>query len=316
MTAAPPSDPARPTDLKVLVVDDDAPVRDLVARFLQDAGLECFTAGNADETLELIEKESIAVVILDILIPGGDGLELTKLIRERSAADVMLITGQTGRFRYEQAVARGASDFIFKPVRREELLLRLERIVRERAYRAEREELLRKLQRLAVTDSLTELFNARHFHEQLELEVDRSNRYGHPVSLLLMDVDNFKQYNDRFGHLAGNEVLVRLGRIITFCLRRMDSAYRYGGEEFTVILPETPETEALRVAERIRRSIEENRFRTPDGRLTGVTVSIGVTQYRPGEEIDDFVRRADQLMYQTKRAGRNRVSAPGGLSPA
>lgn len=299
--------PVSNDSVRVLVVDDDDGLRKMLRRSMEQAGYDCVAVPNASEALELVDQQPVTVVITDILMPGMDGLQLTEQIRELSDADVIVLTGLSGQYTYEEAVGRGASDFIFKPFRYEELILRIERIVRERKMRQERDNLLQDLQRLAVTDSLTQLFNARHFHHQLELEVDRSNRYCHPLSLLLMDIDNFKKFNDRFGHLSGNDVLVRLGRIITFCLRKMDTAYRYGGEEFTVLLPETHEGEALQVAERIRASIAENRFSPTPGVEVGVTVSVGVTQYCPSEELDTFIRRADDAMYLTKRQGRNRV---------
>lgn len=169
--------------------------------------------------------------------------------------------------------------------------------------------MLEQLQTLATTDGLTKLFNSRHFYNQLTLEVDRSIRYNPPLSLLLLDIDHFKEYNDSFGHLEGDKVLVRLAQIIESCLRKLDTAYRYGGEEFTVILPETTGDEAETVAYRIKNAVEEEKFHPrADGDKT-VTVSIGVTQYRPTENISVFVKRADTAMYQSKDEGRNRVTA-------
>jgi len=168
--------------------------------------------------------------------------------------------------------------------------------------------MLEKLKKLSITDGLTQLFNSRHFYNQLKGEIERFNRYGHQLSLLLLDIDNFKDFNDTYGHLEGDKILVRLGRIIKSCLRKMDTAYRYGGEEFTIILPGTHGEEARTVAERLRAAVTAEDFtdgRDPD---LGITVSIGVTQYHQEEEIANFVQRADQAMYQSKQAGRNQVS--------
>jgi len=168
--------------------------------------------------------------------------------------------------------------------------------------------MLEKLQELATTDGLTKLYNSRSFYTQLELEVDRTNRYKHPLSLLLLDIDHFKDYNDTFGHLEGDKVLVRFGQIIKSCLRTNDSAYRYGGEEFTVILPETGGGEAKTVAQRIRLALEAEQFAPAPAEPVTITISIGVTQYSPKEELSTFIHRADQAMYLSKQNGRNRVS--------
>jgi diguanylate cyclase (GGDEF)-like protein len=140
------------------------------------------------------------------------------------------------------------------------------------------------------------------------LEVDRFNRYQHPLTLLLLDIDHFKDYNDKFGHLEGDKVLVRFSQIIKTCLRTNDSAYRYGGEEFTVILPETAGEEARTVAQRIRAALEAEPFSPRDGEVVTVTISIGLTEYHPKEELSTFIQRADQAMYRSKRSGRNKVS--------
>jgi len=199
---------------------------------------------------------------------------------------------------------------VFKPIRFEELLLRLKRVLNERRLKHERAEMLSRLKQLAITDDLTKLYNSRHFYSQLELEVDRSNRYNNPLSLLLMDIDHFKDYNDAYGHLEGNKVLVRIGQIIRSLLRKMDSAYRYGGEEFTVILPETNGQEAKTVAERINAAIELEAYYPGPGIEASITISIsiGVTEYDPREDIKSFISRSDKAIYKSKLAGRNRVS--------
>ncbi|HAY38511.1 MAG TPA: diguanylate cyclase response regulator, partial [Desulfobacteraceae bacterium] len=207
------------------------------------------------------------------------------------------------------AINKGASDLVFKPFRLEELLLRLKRVLKERRLTRERNRILSKLENLAITDGLTKLYNLRHFYNLLEIEIDRCRRYGHSLALLLADIDNFKVYNDTYGHLEGDKVLVRIGQIIRSCLRTMDSAFRYGGEEFTVILPETSAQEANNVAHRIRTAVEfENFFPEPENVVT-VTISIGVTEYYNKELLAEFIKRADQAMYLSKERGRNAISS-------
>jgi diguanylate cyclase (GGDEF)-like protein len=294
--------------VRVLIVDDDLGIGDSMRQFIEMAGYEAFTVQSSEDALEFMKGNSIHIVITDIILPGLDGLELTDLIKKEHDADVIVMTGYSENYSYEEAISKGASDFVFKPVRYEELLLRLKRVVNERQLTKERIHMLKRLQRLAITDALTALYNSRHFYSQIELEVGRSNRYQHPLSLLLLDIDHFKDFNDTFGHLEGNKVLQRIGGVIRSCLRKMDSAYRYGGEEFTVILPETSIEEAEVVAHRIRNAIAEEVFTPVPGKEVSVTVSIGVTQYRLKEEINSFVQRSDNAMYTSKNGGRNMVS--------
>jgi len=160
---------------------------------------------------------------------------------------------------------------------------------------------------LSITDSRTGLFNSRHLYDRLEAEIERSQRYRHPLSIMVLDVDDFKRYNDSFGHLAGDGVLVELAGVIRGCLRRSDSAYRFGGEEFVVILPETDVGEAQRVAERIRSTFGELDLEPTSGIVRRASVSIGLAGYCGGESTQDVIRRADEAMYCAKRNGKNCV---------
>ncbi len=294
---------------RILIVDDDDDIRDSMREFMKKAGFNSLAASSAEEALKILKKSPVEVVITDIILPGQDGLELTDLIKANCDIDVIVMTGHSDNYSYEEAINKGASDFIFKPVRLEEVLLRLRRVLRERQLTKERVQILEKLEKLAITDGLTRLHNLRHFYNQLEVEVDRSNRYGHSLGLLLLDIDHFKVYNDTYGHLEGDKVLIKLSQTMRSCLRTMDSAYRYGGEEFTIILPETGAEEAQTAAHRIRKAVEAEKFFPEPNKPCQVTISIGVTEYCKEEEFADFVKRADKAMYLSKQAGRNRVSS-------
>ncbi len=293
----------------ILIVDDDVAIRESMNEFVDMSGYESSTAASAEEALEMLEEKSADVVITDIMLPGMDGLELTDRIKKNHDIDVIVMTGYSGDYSYEEAISKGASDFVFKPVRFEELLLRLRRVLKERNLTQERVQMLDKLKRLSITDGLTKLYNSRYFYNQIKAEIDRTKRYQRPLSLLLLDIDQFKEYNDNYGHLEGDKVLVRLGEVIKSCLRKMDSAYRYGGEEFTVILPETAGDEAATVAERIRAAVEMDKFYPLKNKeQLSTTISIGVTEFLLDEEVAIFVQRADKAMYLSKQSGRNRVS--------
>jgi len=296
-------------DEHILIVDDDSAIRDSMHEFIKLSGFNSLTASSAEEALELLKSNRVNIVITDIKLPGKDGLHLTDLIKQDYDMDVIVMTGYSDDYSYEEAIKKGASDFVFKPFRFEELLLRIKRVLKERLFTKERARILGKLEKLAITDGLTKLYNLRHFYNQLEVEIDRCNRYGHSLALLLLDIDNFKLYNDSHGHLEGDKVLIRLGQIIKSCLRTMDCAYRYGGEEFTVILPETTGEEAKNVAHRIRNAAELEKFLPKPEKIATITVSVGVTEFLQREQLSAFIQRADQAMYDAKAKGRNKISA-------
>lgn len=292
----------------ILIVDDDAAIRDSMLEFITRSGYNAQTVSSAEEAIELIKSTRVDLVITDIILPGKNGLQLTDLIKQNYDIDIIVMTGYSENYSYEEAINKGASDLVFKPLRFEELILRLKRVLKERRLTKDRNRILSKLENLAITDGLTKLYDLRHFYNQLEIEIDRSNRYGHPLALLLLDIDNFKSYNDTYGHLEGDKVLVRLGQIIKSCLRTMDCAYRYGGEEFTIILPETTGEEAKNVAHRIKTSVQIENFFPEGGDIVSLTISIGVTEYFRKEPLTTFIQRADRAMYNSKAKGRNAIS--------
>jgi diguanylate cyclase (GGDEF)-like protein len=160
---------------------------------------------------------------------------------------------------------------------------------------------------LSITDGLTGLYNSRHFFNRAAEEVERSNRYGSPLSLILLDVDNFKRYNDTYGHLEGDNVLAGLAEVIRSGIRGADSAYRYGGEEFIVIFPETEPADAQIVAERLRRAFEAKVYSPLPGEEARTSISVGGGCYRQDEGLTAFVKRIDEAMYRAKNCGKNRV---------
>ncbi|MBW2020721.1 MAG: diguanylate cyclase [Deltaproteobacteria bacterium] len=288
----------------ILVVDDDEVIRTSIQEAIQRAGYRCSSVPSADKALETLKNKNADVVITDIRMPGINGFKLTEAVKKQYDVDVIIITGYGDEFSYEEAIEKGASDFIVKPVRLKELVVRLKRVLEERALIAQRRQMEEQLRKLTITDDLTKLHNMRHFYTQLQTEMSRAFRYKGPLSLLLLDVDRFKQYNDTYGHLEGDQVLIKLGEVIRECLRKSDTAYRYGGDEFMVILPETRGSEARKVAERIRTRFPAVYSYRTSGRIDA-TVSVGVAEYHPGEDLSEFIKRADQAMYEAKRQGGN-----------
>lgn len=291
----------------VLVVDDDSGVRNMQETVLTNAGFEVTTAADAEEAFAVVAEHSVQVAIVDISLPGMNGLELCTRLASEHGIDVLLITGDDVRYSYEDAVRSGASDFILKPIRPRELILRIERTATVRRTRIDRDKSLRDLRRLSITDDLTGLFNARHFFQQLPNELNRAARYGHAVSLIVLDLDHFKRVNDAYGHQEGDRVLQHVATIIRSAIRESDTAYRYGGEEFAIVLPETAADSAMLVAERLRQAMPSMPVASANGDLLRITGSMGIAQREEAEDAQSFLKRADMAMYAAKQEGRNRI---------
>lgn len=305
------------------------------------------TARSGDEAVALFDElsregEQIALVIADQIMPGMKGVELLEIVDRRLPATTkILLTGQAGLDAVIDAINRAhLNHYIAKPWDETALLLSVEgllrtyRLVNENQHliaslSAKNQALLEmnreleakiherthelaeanaRLAQLAVTDGLTGLYNHRHFHERLTLEVERSQRSGLPLSLLMLDVDHFKQFNDTYGHPAGDEVLRQLARVLGDARRANDVVARYGGEEFAVILVDTAKFTAAKVAERVRERVIANDFSDAAPRAGRLSVSIGVATFPDdGSDAEALVRAADTALYTAKRAGRNRV---------
>ena len=292
----------------ILVVDDDEAIKNSVEEFLIIQNYKVKSAANAQQALDILQIFSADIVITDITMQGMDGLELTKKIKSKYHADVMVMTGYSAEYSYEEAVKAGASDFIFKPFKFEELELRISRVLRESEIKQERVNLLKKLEKLAITDALTKLYNSRYFFSEIKTEIMRNKRYSRDLSLLILDIDFFKKYNDNWGHVEGDKVLMEIGKTIKSCMRSMDTAYRYGGEEFAIILPETGIEEACVVGTRIKDTISDLIFEPEFGEKQSIKISIGVTELIDGEDYKTFIKRADKALYKSKDTGRDKLS--------
>ncbi|MBF0302022.1 MAG: diguanylate cyclase [Desulfamplus sp.] len=292
----------------IMIVDDDDAIRETTEEFLKFLGYSTISTSSAEDALSMLNLFQPDIILTDIAMEGMNGLDMTRIIKETHPVEVIVMTGYIAEHSYEEAIQAGASDFIFKPFRFEELSLRIKRVIREMNLKRQHEELVQTLEMLAITDGLTGLYNHRHFYQQLNAEIQRHIRYKTTLSLLLMDIDHFKIFNDTWGHLEGDKILMELGVMIKSCLRNMDSAYRYGGEEFTVILPETNLDSACVVGERIRVLFASKRFFPAEGQQTSATISVGVAQFNENESIPSFIKRADMAMFKSKQGGRNRVS--------
>lgn len=293
----------------IMIVEDDDAIRDSTEEFLKLSGYSTISIPSAEAALQIVKVFQPDIILTDISMEGMSGLEMTRIIKKTHPVEVIVMTGYIAEHSYEEAISAGASDFIFKPFRFQELSLRIKRVIREMNLKRQHEDLVKRLEMLSITDGLTGLYNQRYFYQQLGAEIERHIRYKINISILLMDIDHFKAFNDTWGHLEGDKVLMELGLMIKSCLRTMDSAYRYGGEEFTVIIPETDIEGACVVGERIRDVFASKKF-YPSDRSSGlsVTISVGAAQLTDDENATSFIKRADMAMFKSKQNGRNRVS--------
>ena len=308
--------------MRILIAEDDAVSRTILHRAVEKFGHECLAAEDGERAWEIYRETSgVDAIISDWMMPGMDGLELCSKVRgeERNGYTYFIfLTALGDRNHLHMGLEAGADDYLSKPLDRDELQVRLisarrvTELHRRLAFQnGELEVLNRKLFEQSREDPLTRLGNRLRLREELEALRGRVERYGHSYSAVLCDVDFFKLYNDHYGHLAGDEVLQNVAETIADHCRSGDTAYRYGGEEFLIILPEQSEEEAAAIAGRLRRAVEDLRIpheaKDPPGILT---ISAGVATLSAGahKSADDLLGEADTALYRAKQSGRNRVA--------
>jgi two-component system, cell cycle response regulator len=304
----------------ILVVDDDTATAEHTAAILRELGHVATVALRWTDALRAFDPLGTDLVLMDAVMPNMDGLKLTRLLREQSQSyvPVVFLTGRRGNEIREQCINAGADDFLTKPVDRIELRVRLKAMLRIRALTRALEDKSRELERAARTDPLTGVGNRRIFDERLAAELARTVRHGRPLALLMFDLDHFKQVNDSFGHLVGDQLLALFGSILRQELRASDLPCRYGGEEFLVIAPETTVAQARIVGDRIRLAFRDCSTEVAAGGTHTVSVGIaGSDVLEPPIEGQVLVAAADEALYRAKAAGRDRVElAPQVGAPA
>lgn len=277
----------------VLVVDDDLQFRQTLVELLSVLGFETGCAASGPDALDELGKKEYTFLLADMKMPEMDGLKLIEQVgQDFPDMSIIAMTGYAEGYKYIDVINAGASDFIKKPFQSDELEAKVSRIVNERNLRKE-------LSRLSITDSLTGLFNQRHFYNRLKEEFNRAQRQNHDLSLILLDLDHFKAYNDTYGHLAGDEVLRNLGRIINKSIREgVDSGYRYGGDEFAIILIDATLGVAKVIGKRIQQALEKGNF----------TASVGYATFTDGMSETELVSEADKNLYKAKLKIRSNAS--------
>jgi two-component system cell cycle response regulator len=298
------------TKLSVLVVDDEPDKRLLLAFALENEGYEVHTADDGVAGLAAVELYEPDLIVTDVMMPRMDGYEMIKRVRGNPQTKFIPVIFQSAA-RIEGRDVRlgselGALGYLTDPTDLDLLRSRAKTLLELKRH-------IDSCQEEAFTDHLTGLANRRRFERQMEREVARTERYGHPVCLLLIDIDNFKGVNDTSGHDAGDEVLRRVANVIQSGTRGIDTGARIGGDEFAVILPETNLGRGLEVAERLRAAISALTIE-PGGR---VTASFGIAELPSCAASGDQLRSAaDAALYEAKRGGRDRAAcAPTETNP-
>lgn len=297
----------------VLVIDDDPADVEILRRYLQrikECEAEVVEVNRPDEVDSALQDASYDIIFLDYLLGGATGLEIYQDIRAAGCDQpVIMLTGQGNEKIAVDAMKAGVADYLVKGEINPDNLQRTIHAALERAeleLRVQQQQ--QQLERLARVDEVTGLNNRRYFMDRLNHEVLAANRYGSALSVLLMDLDHFKQINDSYGHLVGDKVLAAVALVVNESVRNTDIAGRYGGEEFCVAVTGTNQQGARNLAERIRTGVEGIEFTADDGSRFHVTCSIGISEAHPPiDDAKEMIRQADTALYQAKREGRNRV---------
>lgn len=305
----------------LLIVDDDASIRTFLALVLRQDGHNVFEAESGESCLAQVQAHALELVLLDAQMPGMDGFTCCADLRTTLGArcpPIIMITGLADKDSVDRAFAVGAIDYATKPVHVSVLKHRIRQVLRERelvTHLASVNQQLatanRELQRLTRIDSLTQVANRRYFQEILLTEWGRAARQNHNLSLLLCDVDFFKEYNDRYGHLGGDRCLQEVSQILKqSALRPADLVARYGGEEFAIILPETDAQGAYCIAQRIHMNLSKAALPHARSKISDfLTLSIGGACTIPmlSLEPETLVDAADKALYLAKARGRNQI---------
>lgn len=310
--------------MKALVIEDTVTSATLICHLLEKMGLQPIHARNGEEGIEAFKTQRPDLILLDIIMPGLDGFEVARRIRQLEQAGewtpIIFLSARASDDDLARGINVGGDDYLVKPV--SEIVLKakvraMQRIAQMRysllVLTRKLDDANRALTRLSAVDGLTAIANRRCFDETLIREWRRAARKGLPISLLLADVDYFKDYNDGYGHQLGDECLKRIALALESRLHRSsDLVARYGGEEFAVILPETDLEGAREVAEAMRAAVEAAKLNHAFSAVAKyVTISLGVATTIP-ERTDEtghliMIQQADQALYRAKRAGRNRL---------
>lgn len=285
-------------DINILLFEEDASVSKTIETALKSVGYRVWPVSDPNEALTLMRTNSFSVAIAELRSSKMNGIEFTKEIHKISPGiNVLVITLYSFISSAIEAMEAGAYGYITKPLNSSEIRIVTERAV-ERFYLLSTSDEKDYFVDLAVRDGLTGLFNRRYFNELINVEINRLKRVPNSLSLLMLDIDNFKNYNDKEGHQAGDELLKAAAKVFNNSVRTVDIVCRYGGEEFIILLPQTDKNGAQIIAERMRVQF---------GLYLPTTVSIGIaTLPQDAQNVEELIKKADDALYQAKKSGKNK----------
>lgn len=301
----------------ILVVEDSEAQGSITKNVLEKFGYKVTWVLEGMAAFRVAKTEPIDVILLDRILPDMDGSRVCGWLKqdeETRGIPIIMLTAMNTVAQKVQGLEAGADDYLAKPYDEIELNARVYAALRTKHLRDELSQknqelqvMLKKVELLSITDPLTGLFNRRHFEEVLKLEFNKSRRYNAPLSCMMIDIDHFKSINDAYGHAVGDVVIKEVVKSIHQSVRDVDTAARWGGEEFIVLAPMTPKAEALIPAQRILTAVSAHVF--PGLGDKKITVSIGISDIsQPGIDMpDNLIQAADVAMYEAKEKGRNRI---------
>ncbi len=298
--------------MNVLLVEDSKAIRHLVAAYVEEVGHKVLMAETGEIALELFDQEHIDLVLMDIELPGIDGFEVTRRMRARLANEwlpIVFLSSNSSDQHFVKGIKAGGDAYLAKPVNGPVLQSMVQAMGRIASIQEQLQKVNEELSRLAHVDALTELTNRRGFIMNYGREWGRASREGSTLSVVMIDIDSFKAYNDNYGHVDGDDCLRRVAQAMGSCiLRPADVVARYGGEEFIVLLPNTSIEGAMLVAERLRKVVNDEAIPHAHA-LVGntVSVSLGVAEKTEGQTPDGLLEAADKNLYKAKEGGRNQV---------
>lgn len=282
----------------ILVVDDEEVMRTLLSDVLTDAGYKVDAVSSAEEAIIKNQENKYSIVITDLKMPGASGVEVLKKVKSvDSDICVVVVTAYPSIESVIEVMREGAYDYIMKPFNIDEIKLIINRASERQhlIYEAKQKEYYREL---SILDGLTGVYNRRYLDEVLPREVERARRYNHPLCLFMIDLDDFKKYNDAKGHIEGDKLLKDFAKFVVSGMRAGDIIFRYGGEEFLIINTETSKQNSIVVA---RRLINLTNKSLP------VTISIGISCFpEDASNQEDLIKKADEALYNAKKSGKNR----------
>lgn len=293
----------------ILVVDDEEIIRDLLFDVLSKEGYKVSAYEGAKGALDRITEGEADIVITDLKLNTIGGIELLKQIKEIDPnIDVIVITGYASVETAVESMKLGAVDYLTKPLNIDQIKIVVNKTLEHRILKRKAVESL-FYKRLSRIDGMTELFNHRFFQDLIQIEIARAARESWPVSLIMLDIDDFKVFNDKNGHPMGDLALKELAFILKNKSRDADFVARYGGEEFSIIAPHLDKYHAEGLADRIRKEVAKTQFRGEEVLPRGVfTISVGVAEYpADASSKEELIEKADQALYQAKKSGKDRV---------